>query len=198
MATRDDVFFWLGQFRDHALFLFLLLDDQRVPQLKWTAYDLYMHWSFDEVWLRKFSDLQMRILKLIDQDINVILSPADFESLVEHMLKEFIFYLQLIAGQMTPEDEINFWTQENAEHTELAGHLLPPGRLKNQTLQLSQQLKTAPRDQLLPLIQTSNMSALQLDKLIRAGQVRTVLDPMMLEHEIKEAQRGEQRLRILL
>jgi len=71
-----------------------------------------------------------------------------------------------------------------AEHTELVGRSLPPGPLQNQVLQ------TAQANNPLPIV--------QLEQLIKSGQVQSLMSPMMLEHEIKEAKRGEQRIRQLL
>lgn len=210
-ATFDDIIFWSERFRDHALFLFILLDENKVPDLKQEALRQYHQWnnfinsnertSMQLIELvNNLSNLKQDVKGYLDrgQVINVQIPPQDFNSLVNHMIKELNFFKVLLQGGLSPQDEIKFWVEENAEHTELAGKLLFDPQLKQTNLQLANLLKVKPQAEILPLIHSSNEMAIRLDNALRSGQVKGLMDPIMLEHEIKEAQRGEQRIKQLL
>jgi len=205
--VKDDVTFWSQQMTEHALFLYMLLDANKAPYLKQRALDQYQQWvnyltNPDQTTLLNLLN-QLRTLKLdiygeksTGKDIGFV-----YLTLVEHMLKELDFFVTLLNGTNNPTNEINFWKTENAEHTTLTGHLLDPleKQLTSQTLTLGDNLEITPiGGQLLELIELSNRSALDLYTLLINNKVQALITPAMLAHEIREAERGQQRLTQLL
>jgi hypothetical protein len=215
---QDDVTFWSERFKDHAMTLFILIDPNRANDLKIIAHQEFQDWdlylqnpSFEALnqLIPRLSNLKHDVLEFSKiTPINLVLSHNDFISLVNHMIEELVFFLRLMSGNMTAEEELDFWKQESAEHTELASHLIPfipmsyqdadkltvdskdvVGRLKSLTDPYA----------LLPIYQWSNQIALKLDKLIQEGDKNAVQDlfHMMVEHEIKEGVRGAIRIRQL-
>lgn len=207
----ENVLFWSDRFREHALFLYMLLDERKVPNLKYETYRQYQQWDmflsqpandpFQQKLPQMLDELlqfKQEVLAQSDNNINVILPVADFKTLVAHMIEELQYFINVSTDRLTPEDELNFWIREITEHTELISRSLPPGPLQNQVNQTVQALKTVKRDNILSVVQQANQAAVQLERMIRNGQVQSLINPMMLEHEIKEAKRGEQRIRQLL
>lgn len=217
---QDDVTFWSERFRDHAMLLFILLDPQQANDLKMRAKQELQNWNqyLEAPNLEKLRQLIPVIAALKNEvlnrsqtgQINLVISHNDFIKLLKHMLQELIYFVQSMDQKITPEEEIAFWIRENAEHTELAGHLIPLSQLSQQNPKLAQQLQSqniqlvqslyqALPAQLLPIYQVSNEMAMKLDQLVQQGSQDAVqsLLHIMLEHEIKEGLRGEKRIRQL-
>lgn len=208
---QDDVTFWSERFKDHAMLLFILIDPNRANDLKGRAHQEFQDWDFEPLNLSipRLSDLKHDVLEFSKiTQINLVLSHDDFIALVNHMIEELVFFLRLMSGIMTAEEELDFWKQESAEHIELSSHLIPfipmsfqdAEKLKLDSKDVVQRLKslTDPYS-LLPIYQWSNQIALKLDKLIQEGDKNAVQDlfHMMVEHEIKEGIRGAVRIRQL-
>ena len=211
---QDDVTFWSERFKDHAMLLYILLDPQRANDLKQRAQQEFEYWTYQVdnpnpanlyLLLQSLSVLKHDIHnRSLSGQINLMLSSNDFQSLVQHMIIELNYFIRLINGQMSPEEELAFWTQESAQHTELAAHLLPPGQLQSKTLDLAHRLQMLANDPmsgpLLMTYHTSNQEAINLDNLIQQQHPDAIKQLMhiMIEHEIKEGLHGEQRIRQLL
>lgn len=214
---QDDITFWSERFKDHAMLLFILIDPNMANDLKSRAHQEFQDWdlylqnpnvnTLNQL-IPRLSDLKHDVFEFSKiVQINLVLSHDDFISLVNHMIEELVFFLRLMSG-MTAEDELAFWKQESAEHTELASHLIPFIRMMPQDAQelkvnsadVVQKLKslTDPYS-LLPIYQWSNQIALKLDRLIQEGDKNAIQDlfHMMVEHEIKEGTRGAIRIRQL-
>lgn len=209
MTDLKDLIWWADKFRDHAFFLYLLLDERKAAQLKNSAKISYDQWrqllngaafSVDtfSTMLNNLSDLKTKILLSANDGINTVLPKEDFIQLLQHMLKELNFFVQLNNNKITSVQELAFWIVENAEHTNLTAHTLQPSKLRDDFTRLAQLLQTTPIEQILPIIHSSNTIAEQLDDMINSGKVHSIMSPMMLEHEIKEAKMGEQRIKELL
>lgn len=149
---------------------------------------------------------QTSIIKGVGAPINVELSTDDFHALVKHMILEQTYFVRLVEGKMTIKDELLFWSQENSQHTELVSHLLAPGDFKDQAAEIAHSLKRnrilSNYDEIyfsdeLALIKRSNSAAGVVHGAVHAGEIRTVNDAM-LEHEMREGQKGEQRVEYLL
>lgn len=184
-TQQDDTTFWSERFRDHAMLLFVLLDPQNAGDLKQEAYQQLQNWNaylktpnsnLLPQLVNSLGNLKQNVLNRAQMSpINLALSPNDFIALVSHMIEELSYFIHLTSGQLTSEAELNFWVEENIEHTDLAGHLIPllglnqeqTQQLQLQGMDLIQRLKNA-RDPhtVLPLYQMSNQMALKLDELI--------------------------------
>ena len=216
-ASPCDIDFWSQQLTEHALFLHRLLNPQTVPGLKEEARQLYASWynvlqkrpiAYNATLINNTYGLLETVHNKISQinPINVELPVNDFHALVRHMLLEQTYFVRLVDGKMTVKEELLFWAQENAEHTELVSHLLPPGELKDRSALLADALN---RNRVmanydasyfvpeLELIQNSNLGAGVIHGAVHSGQIRTVND-QMLEHEMREARKGEERVQYLL
>ena len=215
---QNDLTFWSERFKDHAMLLFILIDPNRANDLKSRAHQEFQNWdlylqnlnvnTLNQL-IPRLSDLKQDVLEFSKiTQINLVISHDDFKDLVNHMIKELVFFLRLMSGDMSPEEELNFWKQENAEHTELSSHLIPFIRmspqdaeeLKVNSADVVQRLKSVTDPYaLLPIYQWSNQIALKLDRLIQEGDKSAIQDlfHMMVEHEIKEGTRGAIRIRQL-
>lgn len=210
---QDDVTFWSERFKDHVILLFILIDPNRANDLKGRAYQEFQNWDSNvkdlNLLIPRLSELKHDVLEFSKiTQINLVLSHNDFIALVNHMVEELVFFLRLISGILTAEEELDFWKQESAEHIELSSHLIPfiptssqdAEKLTIDSKDVVQRLKsiTDPYS-LLPIYQWSNQIALKLDKLIQEGDKNAVQDlfHMMVEHEIKEGVRGAIRIRQL-
>lgn len=216
---QDDVTFWSERFKDHAMLLFILIDFQKADDLKMRAQREFKNWdsylknqnhNLLNQLIPALSNLKYDVLdRARMEQINLVLSPNDFISLVEHMIKELQFFLQITAKEISPLEELDFWRQENAEHTELASHLIPllplnpelVQKLQSESSQMVQRLNNIRNpDELLFPYQMSNKMAMDLDQLIKQGNKNAIqnLLHIMVEHEIKEGIRGAQRIREIL
>lgn len=214
VLRQDDVTFWSERLRDHAMILYILLDPQQASDLRERAQQALNNWNYqlldpNPIVLRQLiqnlATLKQDILERTrNGQINLLLSPNDFQALVRHMMTELNFFDKLLNGQISAQEELAFWTEENAQHTELTAHLLSPGQSQTQNLQLAQQLQqlvnSSNFNQLLSVYHTSNQGAIELDRVIQQQSSNTVSNVIhiMLEHEIKEGLRGEQRIHQLL
>ena len=215
---QDDITFWSKRLEDHTALLFILIDPSRANDLKLMAYQELHNWNlyFENPNINtlnqlipRLSDLKHDVLELSKiSQINLVLPHEDFNSQVDHMIEELVFFLRLLSGEMTAEEELAFWKQESAEHTELASHLIPfipmmpqvAEELKVNSAEAVQRLKSLTDPYaLLPVYQWSNQIALKLDRLIQEGDKNAVQDlfHMIVEHEIKEGTRGAIRIRQL-
>lgn len=203
--------FWNDILKDHALFIYLLLDERKVPQLKADVGNLYDEWNTNTLqsreqfanYLNRLATAKQQLITLLNQGavINSILPPHDFKALVLHMIKEFNFALRDLDNQVNPQEEVGFWKEESAEHDELASHsIINNPQIQTQVMMLAQALKTAPNQtqKVLSLIKESNQGAMMLDQMIRNGQVQSIMNLAMLEHEMKEGQEAERRLQQLV
>lgn len=206
---QDDVTFWSERFREHAMLLFILLDPNQALFLKERARKALENWTqantldFNKL-LDELLTLKSDVLTQSQSSrnpINHLLSKEDFETLLLHMIREFKFFVNLLQNSITPKEEIEFWTQENVEHTELSAHLLPSGQLKDTIQKTANDLKhSQDYTDLISKFKVSNIMAVELDRLIQErnqGAIDAVIH-IILEHEIKEGLRGQQRLETLL
>lgn len=216
-AKDCDVEFWTQQLAQHALFIHDLLDPQVVPDLKEEAKMLYSGWysqlqnnpvKYNPV----LSNSQFAFLEAthnrLSQGIplNMGILRDDLHDLLRHMILEQTFFVRLVQGRVSINEEIQFWLQENREHTALVSRLLPAGPLKNQIIDLSDRLEST-RSLTnfdipyllseLDLVRISNQGAMIVHNAVHAGQI-TEINDAMLEHEIREAQKGEERLTYLI
>jgi len=139
-------------------------------------------------------------------NINLDIPSDDFHALIRHMLMEQTYFVRLVEGKITMKEELLFWLQENAEHMTLISHLLPFGPLKDQAANIADILGRTKDAALqnsgyfineVTLIRAANESAMNVHNAIVSGQVLTI-NQIMLDHEIREAIKGEERVRYLL
>lgn len=212
METLNDVIgLWSIQLKEHAMFIFKLLDDKKAPKLKAEAYRQWQKWSNVQSLKTKeqLPGMIAELNQLKQKVLEALASGAEignvYPSLIEHMLKESNFFLGKLQQNVTIDQEIEFWVKENAEHTGLTGHLLDPSekQLVVDSLNMGQDLEDVANSDLgtiNQLYQEANEAALELEASLRNNQVKTVNNPMtllMLQHEIREAEYGAKRLQQL-
>ena len=211
VATDDDTTFWKDRFIEHVTFLYSMLNEREVPELKYEALELSSFLKsgskIDPIHISLLYAFLETINNEIDDvvDINNALSRDDFRDLVRHMIIEQTYYVRLISGKITVKDELLFWLQETAEHMSLISNLLPHGPLRTQTSQAADILKRTRSHAIknplylmveADLIKSANRSAYLVNDAILSGKVQ--IDDEMLIHEIKESTRGEERVHSLL
>ena len=205
-ATEEDKVQWNKRFTEHWYFLALLIDRDLAPELKNYATVKYQEWaktpeSHTMEQLQELKQFKIQLLKR--QDSKQIVGMI-FPSLLEHMLMELSYFVNLIEGQLTVQDELDFFLEEGSQHTALAAHLIDPQhkQLVLMNLEMAQtldeQIGQPPSSQLLQLVQTANSAAVDLLGSISRGEVKALLTPLMLQHEIAEAQLGAKKLAMAL
>lgn len=209
METLDDVIgLWLIQLKEHAMFIFKMLDGERAPNLKKEAYRQWQKWQ-------KFTlnpngarlpDMILEIINLKQRILDALNTGNEigniYPSLIEHMIKEANFFLGKLQNSVSVDQEIEFWVKENSEHTGLTAHLLDPSekQLVIDSLNMSQDLEDvagASLPEINQVYQQSNEAALELEESLKNNQVKTVNNPLsllLLQHEIREATYGANRL----
>jgi hypothetical protein len=130
----------------------------------------------------------------------------DLIDLTSHMIKEETYYLNLLKGFLTVEQEIKFWLDENAEHTHFSIKLINPQLVSKdpETLLMSVTVKKEECKQVLSpnignahiTLKKSNDAALaSYNQLKNMNTVELKLS--MLVHEIRETAFAEKRLSLL-
>jgi len=215
--SQDDIDFWSYQLCEHSLFLKMLLDPNVVPDLQMEANYMYDQWyklvqtkpiKYNTNLLTSLYAFLETIHNKISKHIKLtlMLSIDDFHALITHMIFEQTYFVRLVEGKMTLKHELMFWLQENSQHTALFAHQLPPGDTKTYITEISNLLKRnkviAQHDPSylmyeLKLLTQSNNAANYLHDEIHAGNIKGI-DDSMLEHEMREAIRGEQRVKMFL
>ena len=210
--TNEDIVFWANQFREHAKYMFELLNDREGMEFKrrakelqqqWTQFIRYYPLSDNSLFplLTSTVTLQRDILKKRRMRGKIGFLPI---ALVLHMIKEEQHIEKLLQGKLTIQDELEFWIREAAEHTELLGHMIDPVNREHQRLtriilqiaqELDQQLQN-PTDPSVPL-QESDRLAQQLLAAVKAQQIFVLITPSMIEHEIRESAWSKQRIHFL-
>lgn len=201
------LFFWAERFTEHALFLSILLDQNSAKELKTRATLAYEEWRqfLSEYWnFDQFDRLMSELYEIKEEVLNKLkqgkmltsaLPQADFKSLVQHMLEELSFVGKVRNNTMTEEEEIEFWFRESAEHTELAGKsILNNVYKKVEVLNLAEDLKI---DHSLALFEKAEEDGIELLEKVETGEIESLVEPMMLLHEVKEAEYGAKRLQLL-
>lgn len=203
--TPNDISGWNFRFVEHWYFLATLVDPIANPDLFGFAMTKCKEWL-----LTPNSHTRQQLKELYDFKLKLKSNPSVFQrlqskapGLLDHMIKELVFFMNLIDGQLTVQDELNFYLEEAAEHTGLAAKLLErdPGlSLANEEIAdtLKDRIGFPPSLQTLNIVHSGNAAAQDLLKLIESGQIQTDLTSLMLKHEIDEAQMGERKLNLLL
>lgn len=195
--------FWSSIFKEHAQFLYILLDPLKVQTLKEQALTFYSEWPTAltniEDFIEQLMSLKYEILAASrGQAVNLYLPPKDFKMLVRHMISEAQFALLQLTNRLTAEDILLFWRQEVSEHTELAGKaILNDERSKIENLMLADELKDAPADYILDLIMEANLGAQDLANKMLSGKIISLLNIVMVNHEIREGKYGEMMIKNL-
>lgn len=196
---QTDITFWSERCRDHCMILFILIDNTQTDDLKQQCYQSFQNWN---TYLKHqksttLSDLVFNLWQLKHDvlqeaqihDINLVLDPTDFISLIVHMIEELDYFVKLLMHELTLETEFLFWKQEDIEHTTLAGHLIPLldlGAKKTHKLQadgkkLIQRMKKAHDPHtFLPLYKLSGKAAKDLDQLIPKTPFDPMSEPMVM------------------
>ena len=208
-VSQCDIDFWTQQLAQHALFLQDLFNPQNAGDLIEEAKMLCIGWSNQ---LKKnpieynpiLSNSQYSLLHAAKSrlsrgvPINNKISGDDLHDLLHHMILEQTFFVRLAQGRMTIGEELQFWVQENREHTDFVSRFLPDGILKDEISDLVDKLEDhyeLPEN--LKLIRASNKAMMEVHNAVHSKQI-TAIDDAMLEHEIREAKKGEQRVSFLL
>lgn len=213
--VADDSTFWKHQITEHALFLSNKLNPNTASELKHEATQFYLmsvnnrtsESSYNANYMNLFYAFLETIRNKIPDipNINLEISTDDFYDLVRHMILEHTYVVRLLNGQMTVKEELLFWLQESAEHMLLLTNLLPEGQLREESGRIAEILRET-RDAALDnpayLLNSSNIikASLEAAALINNDIIsgRVQIDQQMLFHEIREANRGLERINSLL
>ena len=206
LPIADDIDFWSRQISEHALFMYLGLDDKR---LKSEADRLHKQW-----------ESYRRGPRTVPDAIKLVLGTRDFKTevhsrlvagewlgwlwplFVDHIRREGDYFLGKLQGQMLSDaDECATWITFMAEHAAFAAHLLDPSEatriqqaiaMLGTLNQLWKACSTSLNEQLLSL---TTRSGLDLDAYLKnlgigtPNAARGILHPVLAAHVVREGQR---------
>lgn len=138
-------------------------------------------------------------------------------ALVQHMLEEEEYFLKVLNQCISPAEERAFWLKESAEHTRLAGQMIDPHdkmsiMRSNETLNLADDLnnlavKWKEIKSTQSLQELAQRTEMQMETALKGAQdlakadarhkVHLLIQPDMLQHEIREAEQAKFRLSLL-
>lgn len=221
---KNEIGFWSRQMGEHALFLYLGLNETEVPELKrrglvlhkkFQAFrDRFMRLSPRAITPQVISTYKRLLAQLRSYKKNVLKavlagwSGYIHPSFAQHILLELNYHVQNINGiKHSAQDEIKFWNTINGDHANFAKHLLDPTevQLVEQADELAKkfaQLGKMVQSEDDMMIQLSLNAAKQLDaygKTAQAGirnrSIRSVIHPVLIAHVGRETDQGLKTLR---
>ena len=206
----EDVIFWAQRLQEHCYFLHELLNENALP-LKQEALTQYKQWQ-DMVAKNDYNRLSALLprLKALKLDVQKRLMNNEFIgtielSLIVHMLEELDHLQKLINDDVTYDEILEFYLNHASEVAGLSAHRLDPTEkaLTMKALEMSDHLASAALDpqgypDALELYEDSNALSEDLLKGLENKTVHALLTPLMVKHEILEAQFGQRKLELLL
>ena len=206
----EDVIFWAERLTEHCYFLYELLNEKALS-LKQEAARQYKEWQAMlaktdynrlALLLPKLKALKLEIRKLLMN--NEFIGTIEL-SLINHMLEELEHLQKLMNDKVSADDIIEFYLNHASEVAALSAHRLDPSEksLTMEALEMADHLFSAALDphdypDALDLYADSNAMAEDLLKGLEDKSVHASLTPMMVKHEILEAQFGQRKLDLLL
>lgn len=207
-AIIDEIQFWTRQFMEHCFFLYIGLAENEVD-LKQTAQDLQLAWS-QFIERQQWTNNELATLITHTRDLKTqILERLEnrewigflYPSFVRHQIKELDYFDNIISGVMfTREELLAFWNDHNMDYVKLIPHLLDPSEqtLIAQVQQLDSFPVYASDDEM--FVDWSIRFAEELNNFQLSSQQilpESVIHPVLLEHQIREVNRGLQVLQVL-
>lgn len=206
--AKDEVDFWARQMSEHALFLSLGLE---VPELKQRGTELHKRW--EEFRNNYTSETIDEVFPLLDElkafktQVLQTLMAGDwigwiYPRFAQHVLLELKYFVDKLNGRkMTDDQEAEFWNTINGDHAGFDSHLLDPTEraLVEQADALSKRFQTIKSENEM-FIQISLYAAHELDQFHKTakkapkGAIKSIIHPALLEHVIREGERGIQTL----
>lgn len=209
----DFPLFWSEMMMQHQLFLRLLLADYsqkvRARNLERGWKEVLLHLSAHHVPVREtVAPLLERTISFQSSLLNsplksLYLSPQELKKFLHHITMESDYFLRLLEGTITPEEEINFLAKENSQHDHFISSLLsgPNFPLKEELEELSQEIKKEEIPYLDSWINLSNQALQEVELDVEEGrsQVKSPsknrsLPLAMVEHEKTEGKWEKERL----
>lgn len=202
---RDDVHFWLGdQDREHNLFFALGVEE---PGFRAEAQRLYEAYTVAQQRAQQTGSVdELLAIAPASQDLKHRLFEASknrwigwlYPLFYDHVRREIDYALTRVQRDLTPQEELCFWTQIGAEHAAMAAQLLDPTEHEavlegfNQAGNLTK-LHDACQQQVMPsFVELTRRAATDLDtyaKIAASGAVKSVIHPTLAQHIIREGQR---------
>jgi hypothetical protein len=223
--AKKELEFWPQQLGEHALFLALGLqpDAQNkkwgIDKLKSQGFELNRKFMQFVKQYKANPQIAPKILPLTKQlrdykvqilkDFTKGWSGWIYPTLVKHMILELDYFIDRLQNKpISPAQEIAFWNLHNKQASGATAHLLDPDeeKLVNQALDLAKQydvlIKSNKEEDIMREI--SLKFAHELDAYAKKikpgiidGSVKSVLHPLLLEHEGREVAYGTKKLEAL-
>jgi hypothetical protein len=140
VPLQDDVQFWTTQLTEHALFLYLMLEEPRVKNLALQLYNFWREGTGDV--LRPMDELiafkQMVLSRLKSGEWLGWALP----SFVQHILYEAQYFRSRLFQGTTAAADVNTWLQIVKDHADVGPKLIDPAanQYANQAAPLSAQI----------------------------------------------------------
>lgn len=202
----SDIKFWSEQMSEHALFLHLGLSDEK---LKKQGMKLNAKWEK----FRKTDHDIKKIIPLLDELRKYKVSVLDrlnkgewigynFPLLVDHMIRELDYLREKIDGKIhTSEEELSFWIEINADHSDFTAHLLDP----TEEDLINTALSTAKNMREVKTLKIGLTQSKALDKFVETGvdgvknnKIKSIIPIELIEHVEREGKRSIETFEALL
>lgn len=214
-SAVDEATFWGRQISEHQLFLQLGLEE---PVFKEKAEKLHKEWEKQREKLKNNQDIETlnNWLPLLEKTRKFQIKVLEilhsgkwigwiFPLFVTHITLELDYLVdKLNALPYSVDDEILFWNRINSEHAAFASHLLDPSerelvlKADEMSTKFEREIPQSEKDMWLKI---SLKAAEDLDAFnkeartgAKANKVLSVIHPVLLDHVIREGERGIQTL----
>ncbi|SPN79349.1 Hypothetical protein ZAZAV_281 [Cedratvirus Zaza IHUMI] len=214
----DYLSFWSQKMYEHMLFINFLTLDDFIKQESKRLMDAWLEVVYEvdaSPDLKETDDIerllqetrQFKLALLQDPTkSNRILPPSKVADLLDHMLLELDYFLGLLNGTLTPQEELKILAFENADHDNFLLHSFKnPDPEVTETLQgvIDQLMKEAkseygPDGELKYWLKTSNKTTKEVDDLIKNGYLESIIPDALREHELSEGKWEVERYNYLI
>lgn len=215
-VNADDVAFWVGQFAEHAAFIAALLNAEAAPRLSEEARHYAMKFreeaargvEYDSNLLLKYFAFLVLLKSKLHKIPQVVTDIKDkhFCHLVKHYLMELTYFIRLANGKLQVWEDIEFWIYEAIDHILLFASLMGDEYPERKLLRkFAKRLKAAWKlGKQHPFILKALVKELMMHgefigrvrDLARSAAIR--LDANMVLHEMRETDRGIERIKFYL
>lgn len=210
LLLAQHIYFWLPQFQEHAFFIARELKpspikDGFLGNLRAWTHVFQKRIPFLPVLENLMAQQKALVATILTGTSLVGNIPI---ALVQHMIEEEDYFLKVLNNCISPEEERAFWVKESAQHTRLAGQMIDPQnpysiQVSNETLDVSATLNRLAGEE---KYQNANVEV-ELQKALKGAKdlaksnhehkLHLLIQPDMLQHEIREAEQAKFRLSLL-
>jgi hypothetical protein len=212
--TESEMTFWPRQLSEHALFLYLGLEDAALKKEAQELHDQFEAFrkkmnpsNYHEVLplSKRLREFKMKVLTTLNDGkwIGWV-----YPQLARHIILELDYFVDKLNNiPYTDQQEISFWDIINDDHSMFSSHLLDPSERKlfNAANELTGKLNKVVKSEDEMMLHLSLKAAKELDEYHRAAEkgiadnsMQSIIHPALIAHVVREGQRSVETLEKLV